>query len=87
MSMGNHNAAEQDTVKAQAAQKLMDELDKGRKSGETEGWLSLGDIHNAMAERAAIDATISEAEAEYQCDGQLCDAKESLTSLREKHFE
>ena len=40
----------------------------------------------AMVEIAAIDTAISEAEAEFDRDGQLYDAKEVLASLRRKHF-
>lgn len=45
------------------------------------------ETYEAMLETAAVDAAISEAEAEYQKDGQLHDAKAELVSLRRKHFE
>ena len=35
---------------------------------------------------AAVDAAISQAEAEYTQTGQLYDAHEALSSLRRKHF-
>ena len=35
---------------------------------------------------AAIDNAISEAEEEYEATGILLDAKETLASLRRKHF-
>lgn len=44
------------------------------------------ETYEAMLEGAAIDAAISEAEAEYQKDGQLHDARSALASLRRKHF-
>ena len=40
----------------------------------------------AMMETAAVDAAIAEAEAEFERDGQLYDAKDALASLRRKHF-
>ena len=39
-----------------------------------------------MVEDAETDSAISEAEAEYERDGQLHDAREALASLRKKHF-
>lgn len=44
------------------------------------------ETYEAMLESAAIDAAISEAEAEYQKDGRLHDARSALASLRRKHF-
>ena len=44
------------------------------------------ETYEAMVESAAIDAAISEAEAELERDGQLYDAREALASLRRKHF-
>lgn len=44
------------------------------------------ETYEAMMETAAIDTAIAEAEAEFERDGQLLDAKEALTSLRRKHF-
>lgn len=44
------------------------------------------ETYEAMIETAAIDTAIAEAEAEFERDGQLLDAKEALTSLRRKHF-
>lgn len=44
------------------------------------------ETYEAMMETAAIDTAIAEAEAEFERDGQLLDAKELLTSLRRKHF-
>lgn len=52
-------------------------------------WRSSGDeyeTYEAMVENAAIDTAISEAEAEFERDGQLHDAREALASLRRKHF-
>lgn len=34
----------------------------------------------------AMDTAISEAEAEYERDGQLYDAREALVSLKRRHF-
>ena len=45
------------------------------------------ETYEAMVENAAIDAAISDAEAEVARDGQLHDAREALASLRRKHFE
>ncbi len=44
------------------------------------------ETYEAMVENAAIDAAITEAEAEFKQNGQLFDARETLTSLRRKHF-
>ena len=44
------------------------------------------ETYEAMVETAAMDAAISEAEAEYEQNGQLHDAKEAMASLRRKHF-
>lgn len=44
-----------DHEKAQASLKLMDELEKGRKSGEQEGWLSLEDVM-AHLRKSKIDS-------------------------------
>lgn len=38
----------QDYEKTQAALRLMNELAKGRKSGETEGWLSLEEVEDQL---------------------------------------
>ena len=42
------------------------------------------ETYESMMEMAAIDTAI--AEAEFEWDGQLLDAKEALTSSRRKHF-
>lgn len=44
------------------------------------------ETYEAMTETAAVDAAISQAEAEYAQTGQLYDAYEALSSLRRKHF-
>jgi prevent-host-death family protein len=44
------------------------------------------EAYEALVETAAVDAAITEAEAEYERDGQLHDAQEALASLRRKHF-
>lgn len=44
------------------------------------------ETYEAMVENAAIDTAISEAEAEFKQDGQLRNARETLASLRRKHF-
>lgn len=44
------------------------------------------EAYEAMVETAAADAAITEAEAEYEHDGQLHDARKALASLRRKHF-
>ena len=44
------------------------------------------ETYEAMLETAAVDAAIAEAEAEFERDGQLYDAKDALASLRRKHF-
>ena len=44
------------------------------------------ETYEAMVENAAVDDAITEAEAEYERDGQLHDAQEVLVSLRRKHF-
>ena len=37
------------TEKEQALQQLLSELEKGRKSGETEGWLTLEDVEKHLS--------------------------------------
>lgn len=44
------------------------------------------ETYEAMVETTETDAAISQAEAEFQQDGQLHDAREALASLRRKHF-
>ena len=44
------------------------------------------ETYEAMMETAAVDTAIAEAEAEFERDGQLYDAKDALASLRRKHF-
>ena len=44
------------------------------------------ETYEAMMENVAQDTAISEAEAEFERDGQLHDAREALASLRRKHF-
>lgn len=44
------------------------------------------EIYEALVENAAIDTAISEAEADYERNGQFHDAKEALASLRRKHL-
>lgn len=44
------------------------------------------ETYESIMENAAIDAAISEAEASFSQDGQLYDARETLKSLRRKHF-
>ncbi len=43
------------------------------------------ETYEAMVETAVIDSAISEAEAEFQKDAQLYDAKEALAALRRRH--
>lgn len=44
------------------------------------------ETYEMMVETAETDAAIAEAEAEFEQDGQLLDAREALTALRRKHF-
>lgn len=44
------------------------------------------ETYEAMVENAAIDTAISEAESEFERDGQFYDAQKALASLRRKHF-
>ena len=44
------------------------------------------ETYEEMIETAKTDAAISEAEKEFAADGVLLDAKETLSSLRRKHF-
>ena len=43
------------------------------------------ETYEAMVENAEMDTAISEAEAEFERDGRLHDAREALASLRRKH--
>ena len=44
------------------------------------------EAYEEMVDIARIDTAISEAEKEFAADGVLLDAKETVTSLRRKHF-
>lgn len=44
------------------------------------------ETYDALMETAAVDAAISQAEADYAQDSQLYDAHETLAALRKKHF-
>lgn len=44
------------------------------------------EAYEELMENASIDASITEAEAEYRLNGQKTDAREALASLRRKHF-
>ena len=44
------------------------------------------ETYEELIERAATDAAIFEAEAEFALNGQKHDARSSLASLRRKHF-
>ena len=44
------------------------------------------ETYEEMLETAATDTASAEAEAEYERDGQLYDAREALSALRRKHF-
>ena len=44
------------------------------------------ETYEAITATAAIDTAIAEAEAEYEQNGQLFDAKDVLASIRRKHF-
>lgn len=44
------------------------------------------ETYEQMLETIASDTAIAEAEAEYAHDGKLYDVKETLASLRRKHF-
>ena len=44
------------------------------------------ETYEEMLDTAKLDTAILEAEAEYDTDGQLHDAKAALASLRRKHF-
>lgn len=46
----------------------------------------LRNIYETMVETVETDAVITKAEAEFQRDEQLFDAREALTALRRKHF-
>ena len=45
------------------------------------------ETYEEMLESVRIDTAISEAEKEYATDNVLLDARETLSSLRRKHFE
>jgi len=44
------------------------------------------EAYEEMIETSRIDTAISEAEKEYAAEGVLLDARETLSSLRRKHF-
>lgn len=44
------------------------------------------ETYESMVENADIDAAIAKAEAEFEQNGELFDAREALAVLRRKHF-
>ena len=44
------------------------------------------ETYEAMVEGASLDRAIAEAEAEFEQDGRLHDAREVLGNLRRRHF-
>lgn len=44
------------------------------------------ETYEEMVQNTVIDTAISEAETEFEQDGELHDAREALASLRRKHF-
>ena len=44
------------------------------------------ETYEDMMESVALDAAITESESEFERDGKLYDARETLASLRRKHF-
>lgn len=44
------------------------------------------ETYEDMMESVALDAAIAESESEFERDGKLYDARETLASLRRKHF-
>ena len=44
------------------------------------------EMYEDIFENANIDSAITQAEAEYAATGQLHDARQTLSSLRRKHF-
>jgi len=44
------------------------------------------EAYEEMQQIIQVDAAITEAEAEYAAEGALLDARETLSSLRRKHF-
>ena len=44
------------------------------------------ETYEEMQQIIQVDAAITEAEAEYAAEGALLDARETLSSLRRKHF-
>ena len=45
------------------------------------------EIYEQIVETQAVDNAISEAEEEYESTGILLDARDTLASLRRKHFD
>ena len=44
------------------------------------------ETYESMLQATAMDVAINEAETEYVADGQLHDARSTLSALRRKHF-
>jgi PHD/YefM family antitoxin component YafN of YafNO toxin-antitoxin module len=44
------------------------------------------ETYEAMIDENELDREIAQAEAEYRSDGKLHDARETLSTLRRKHF-
>ncbi|MBQ7516205.1 MAG: type II toxin-antitoxin system Phd/YefM family antitoxin [Schwartzia sp.] len=56
------------------------------KDGESDLVIMSVETYDTMFREAEIDRDIAEAEAEYQRDGVLLDAREALIGLRGKYF-
>lgn len=52
MSMEHENVIQSADETGRALQMLLNELEKGRQSGETQGWLTLEDVESQFLEKA-----------------------------------
>lgn len=45
------------------------------------------ELYEQLVEQSLTDLAVAEAEAEYKTDNKLLDARQTLASLKRKHFE
>lgn len=73
-----------DDEKIRATKRLMDELAKGRTSGEEKGWHSLEEAEAKLSSENEVYFKLREAEAEASTTKQRYSHKEVMSEIREQ---
>ena len=76
-----------DDEKIRATKRLMDELAKGRTSGEEKGWHSLEEAEAKLGSENEVYFKLREAEAEASTTKQRYSHKEVMSEIREQLLE